>query len=89
MVDTELVKSALMKVNKAKCTGLDNIPGRFVRDAAEEIAVPISNINKLSLNLGIAPQDFKNARVVPLYKNNQTKPMQGVTRPCLSCVLYP
>ena len=35
MVDREFVKSALMKVNKAKGTGLDEIPARFVRDAAD------------------------------------------------------
>ena len=65
MVDTELVKSALMKVNKAKAPGLDKIPAR---DAAGVIVVPITHIINLSLNQGIVPQDFKNALVAPLYK---------------------
>ena len=41
-----------MKVNKAKTMGLDKIPAPFVRDAAEETAVPITHIINLSLNLG-------------------------------------
>ena len=68
MLDTELVKSALMKVNKGNATGLDKHPACFVCNAAEETAVPITHFINLSLKQGIVLQDYKNAQVVPLYK---------------------
>ena len=88
MVDTELVKSALMKVNKVRAKGIDKLSARFVRDAAEVLAVIITHIINLSLNQDIVLQDFKNARAVPLYKKSN-KTDAGNLGPYLSRELYP
>ena len=74
-VELEQILKALQTVSKCKATGLDSIPAKFIRDAADQIAPAIHHIINLSLNQGIVPQDFKNARVVPLYKkSSKTEP---------------
>ena len=57
-----------LSVNKA--TGLDEIPCRFIEDGAPIIVGPVTHIINLSLIQGVVPDDFKSARVVPLFKNN-------------------
>ncbi len=53
-----------------KATGLDSIPAKFLRDAAEFIALYVTHIINLSISQPKVPQDLKNARVTALYKNS-------------------
>ena len=62
------VFSLLNKLDKSKATGLDNISARLVRECADIISVPICDIFKQSIRQGIFPDDWKNARVTPLFK---------------------
>ncbi len=52
----------------SKSTGLDNIPARFLRDAAGIIATTITFIVNLSLENCIFPSDMKLAKIIPLLK---------------------
>ena len=63
-------KGAIMlaELKCAKATGLDNIPARFLRDSAEQIAPCLTHIVNLSLEQGIFPRDMIHAKVIPLYK---------------------
>ena len=63
----QIVK-ALKNTQISKATGLDAIPARFIRDASDEITPAVTHIINLSLTQGIVPDDFKKARVIPLYK---------------------
>lgn len=58
----------LKALNPSKATGLDNIPCRFLRDAAEVITPSITFIINLSITQGHFPREFKLAKVTPLYK---------------------
>ncbi len=58
----------LNSLNVAKATGCDNISARFLKDAASEIVCPLTHIMNLSLRMESVPSDFKQARVVPLFK---------------------
>ncbi len=60
--------------------GLDNIPARFLRDAAEVITPCITHIINMSIEQGYCPNDFKFARVIPLYKKG-SKLEHGNYRP--------
>ena len=60
----------LKGLSPRKATGLDDLPARFIRDGAEGIAYPISNIFNLSLKKSAVPDEMKTARVILLYKKN-------------------
>ena len=61
----------LCKLNPSKCTGTDNIPARFVKDAASVLKRPVMHIVNLSIEQNVVPKNMKNARVVPLFKKNK------------------
>lgn len=65
---TAQVFSFLNKLNKSKAIGLDKISARLIRECADLICIPICDIFNQSINLGIFPDDWKCARVTPLFK---------------------
>ena len=62
------VFSLLNKLNKSRATGLDKISARLIRKCADLICIPICDIFNQSISLGIFPDDWKCARVTPLFK---------------------
>ncbi len=79
-VSEAVVLEKLKNLNSSKATGLDNIPARFLRDAAEVITPCITHIINMSIEQGYCPNDFKFARVIPLYKKG-SKLEHGNYRP--------
>ena len=67
-VSEEFVVKEFKSLNISKSTGLDGIPARFIKDAAEVIKGPITYIVNLSLRSGIFPNEMKLAKVIPLHK---------------------
>ena len=65
---TTKVFSLLNKLNKSRATGLDKISGRLLRECADLISSPICNIFNQSISQGVFPDDWKSARVAPLFK---------------------
>lgn len=62
------VFSLLNKLDKSKATGLDKISARLIRECADLICVPICDIFNQSISQGTFPDDWKYARITPLYK---------------------
>ena len=64
----------------AKCKdsspGIDNIDYKFIKIAANFIAIPVCHIINLSIENGIFPQGWKTAKVTPLLKNHSA-PLSG------------
>ena len=54
-----------------EATGLDGIPGRVLKDAAPEIAKPIAYLINLTILTGIIPQEWKEAKVAPIFKSGE------------------
>ena len=52
----------------SKATGLDNISAKIMRECADLISVSLCDLFKKSLLSGIFPDDWKCARVTPLFK---------------------
>ena len=48
--------------------GLDDTSPRLLKDAAEVISKPLTQIINASLSQGIVPHEWKHARVTPLFK---------------------
>ena len=70
-VGEDFIYKELCKLNSSEGTGSDNIPARFVKDAASVLIKPVNDIVNLSIQTGIVPCELKNARVVPLFKKNK------------------
>ena len=68
VVGQDEVENILKSLDVAKSVGEDKISGKFLRDAAEVISSPITYIVNLSLKSATVPDDFKLARVLPIYK---------------------
>ena len=68
LTNTRQVLSLLNKLNKSKATGIDKISARLIRECADLICIPMCDIFNQSITLGIFPDDWKTARVTPLFK---------------------
>ena len=49
--------------------GLDNLGGRFLKDGATELSLPVA---KLSIKRSVFPDQCKIAKLKPLYKKGST-----------------
>ena len=58
----------LNRLNKSKAAGLDKISARLIRECADLICIPIRDIFNQSISQGIFPDDWKCAKVTPLFK---------------------
>ena len=59
----------LKSVDKEKSVGLDNIPNKLLKIAADLVAPSLTVIFTQSINTGVFSSDRKEARVSPLHKN--------------------
>ena len=58
----------LKNVEVTKAAGIDQISGKFLKDGAQILAKPISELCNLSMTLGSFPDACKIAKVKPLFK---------------------
>lgn len=70
-VSPTFVKQELCKLKLSQATGLDGIPARVLEDAAPEIAKPIAYLINLTIWTGIIPQEWKEAKVTPIFKSGE------------------
>ena len=69
---SSIVFSHLNKLYRSKAKGLDNISAKIVRECADLISVSLCDLCNKSLLSGIFPDDWKCARVTPLFKQGET-----------------
>ena len=62
------VFSFLSKIDEKKATGLDRIPSNLLKMAASIVAPSLTSIFSKSILMGIYPNDWKAAKVTPLFK---------------------
>ena len=62
-VSPESVLKALQNLDTKKASGIDNISGRFLKDGAQALATPISQICNLSISTSSFPDGCKIAAV--------------------------
>ena len=70
-ISSSNVFSLLNKLSKSKATGLDNISAKLIRECADLISIPLCNIFNKSLSSGSFPDDWRCARVTPLFKQGE------------------
>ncbi|KAF2361426.1 Reverse transcriptase domain, partial [Trinorchestia longiramus] len=64
----EEVEEQLSILNPYKSTGPDGLGPRILKETAEVISEPLTNIFNRSLETGIVPDDWKRANVTPIFK---------------------
>ena len=67
-IESNSVLKLLKNVEVNKAAGIDNISGRFLKDGADILAIPVTQICNLSIKLSHFPHDCKLAKLKPLYK---------------------
>ena len=67
-ISVQEVLSALNQLNLRKSPGLDAISVKLLKDTSDVIAQPLANIFNLSLQTGIFPDDWKIAKISPVFK---------------------
>ena len=68
---TDEVLKSLKMLNVNKATGSDGIPARLLRETVDIIAPSLTKLFNKSLQLGIIPDEWKVANVVPVYKKGR------------------
>ena len=58
----------LFLIDEKKATGLDRIPSKLLKTAANIVAPSLSSIFSRSILTGIYPNDWKAAKITPLSK---------------------
>ena len=74
---TDQVFSVSNKLSKSKATGLDKISARLIQERADLICISICKIFNCSLTTGIFPDDWKCAKVTPLFKQGSSSDMNN------------
>ena len=69
-VSEDYIFKELQNLKGNKGTGIDQMPARFIKDAACVIKRPITHIVNLSIRTEKVPLEMKQARVTPLFKKN-------------------
>ena len=65
---SEKILNILKGLNPSKAGGMDNLPGKFLKDGADILARPISQLCNLSINLNSFSRSCKIAKVKPLFE---------------------
>ena len=73
--ETDVLKT-LKDINTFKAPGLDNLKGMFLKDGANVLAAPITQLCNLSMSTSSFPNECKTAKLKPLYKKGcKTDPL--------------
>ena len=71
------VEKQLKALKRGKSAGHDDIPPGLLKDAATELAKPLSVIINLSLKTGNVPSEWKIAKVIPIHKSGSKSSLEN------------
>ena len=75
LVTPEMVAKKIKKMKDIKSPGVDGIPPKLLKEIVEQISTPLAKLFNLSLEEGIAPSEWKEANITPLFKKgSRNKP---------------
>ena len=68
-VTPEMVAKTIKAMKEKKSTGVDVIPQKLLMETVEHISTPLARVFNLSLKEGVVPFEWKEANIIPFYKN--------------------
>ncbi len=89
-IGTQGVLKLLKNIKAHKATGPDGIPGRFLKEYAEELTTMMTTIFQASIHQGQVPSDWKAASIVPIFKKgdkHQASNYRPVSLTSIACKL--
>ena len=67
-VSENIIRNILKNTNVSKAFGLDNLSDRYLKDGAEVLAKPITDLRNLSITSRKFPDSCKIGKLKPVYK---------------------
>ncbi len=64
------VRKTLSRINPRKAAGPDNIPGRVLKDCAEQLTDVLTDIFNTSLSQAVIPTCLKSTTIIPVPKKS-------------------
>lgn len=71
-VENEYVEKILLSLSDDRSPGTDNLDSKLLRITAKYISTPICHIFNKCLEYGVCPDIWKEAKVIPLPKDNRS-----------------
>ena len=68
VITEDKIKVKIRNLKEKSAAGPDGIGARLLKATSHEIAKPLSYIYIKSLNSGVVPADWRNAKVIPIFK---------------------
>ena len=81
------VFAALRSLNPDKALGPDGIPGRILKETAQQIAPSLTLLFNKSLHSAVVPDEWKLANVVPVFKRGIKEHVQNYRPISLLCIV--
>jgi hypothetical protein len=72
-ISEEDVNRIISNMKTCKSAGIDKISVKLIQAAGKTILKSLKDIFNLSFNTGIFPDDWKIARVTPIYKSDRLR----------------
>ena len=77
-----------MRGNTSKAAGIDRLPRRFLKDGANVLAKPVTDVCNLSTSLNKFPNAFKLAKVTTIFSKKNEKIMSQINDLSLYCQYF-
>ena len=72
MVTPEVVANTINTMKENKSPGVDGIAAKILKETVEQICTPLAHVFNMSLQEGIVPLEWKEANIIPSFKNPET-----------------
>ena len=87
VVTPELVAKKIKAMKDNKSPGVDGIPPKLLMETVEQISIPLARVFNLSLNEGVVPFEWKEANIIPLFKNGSRNKSENYRPVSLTSVI--
>ena len=77
LISEEIVKTKLSKLKEDKAMGPDGLHPKVLRECAEQLSGPLTELFRLSLRNGVVPESWRRADVSPIFKKGSMKKVEN------------
>ena len=85
-INTHGVNKLLKDLNPNKATGPDGASARILKETADIVTGPLTNIYRKSIKTGTIPDDWRKANVIPIFKKGDKCKAENYRPISLTCI---